>query len=67
MRAKQEHNQVMLEIASTLSYPKFEDIKDCTTAKEMWDTLAKIYGGDLYVLKAKAESLRGKFDEMRMQ
>lgn len=67
MRAKQEHNQVMLEIASALSYLEFEDIKDCTTAKDMWDTLARIYGGDLNVLKVKVESLRGKFDEMKMQ
>lgn len=67
MRAKQEHNQAMLEIASTLSYQKFEDTKDFTTTKDMWDTLAKIYGGNLYVLKAKAKSLRGKFDEMKMQ
>ena len=67
MRAKQEHNHAMLEIASSLSYPEFEDIKDCTTVEDMWDTLARIYGGDLNVLKVKAESLRGKFDEMRMQ
>ena len=32
----------------------------------MWDKLAKIYGGDTNVKRAKAESLRGKFDDMRM-
>ena len=26
-----------------------------------------IYGGDKNVLRAKSESLRGKFDDMRMQ
>ena len=33
----------------------------------MWDALKKIYGGDKNVLRAKAKSLRGKFDEMRVQ
>ena len=32
----------------------------------MWDTLPTIYGGDTNVNKAKSESLRGKFDSMRM-
>ena len=34
-RKKKEHNQTMLEIASTLSYSEFDDIKECTTAKDM--------------------------------
>ena len=32
----------------------------------MWNTLAKIYEGDTNVNRAKFESLRGKFDDMRM-
>ena len=56
----------MLEIASTLRYLEFEDVKDCTTAKDIWDILHTIYGGDTNVLRAKAKSLRGKFEEMRM-
>ena len=32
LKKKQEHNQAMLEIASTLSYAKFDDIKGCDTA-----------------------------------
>ena len=67
MRKKKEHNQEMLEIASTLSYAKFDYIKGLNSAKIMWDTLATIYGGDTNVLRAKVESLRGKFDEMRME
>lgn len=66
MKLKQEHNQAMLEIASALSYPEFEDIKECTTTKKIWDTLTTIYGGDTNVLRAKSESLRGNFDEMKM-
>ena len=46
MKNKKEHNQVMLEIASALSYTKFDDIKGCDTAKEMWDALHTIYEGD---------------------
>ena len=31
------------------------------------DALHTLYGGDKNVLRAKVESLRGKFDDMRMQ
>ena len=57
----------MLKIIFSLSYSESEDIKTCTTSKGMWDSLQKIYGGDENVLRAKEKSLRGKFDEMRMQ
>ena len=33
----------------------------------MWDDLKTIYGGDKNVQRAKLESLRGNFDEMRMK
>lgn len=56
----------MLEIASTLSYVKFDDLKESDSAKKMWDKLKTLYRGDENVLKAKSKSLRGKFDEMRM-
>ena len=56
----------MLEIASTLSYAEFDDIKGYDSAKKMWDALHTIYEGDKNVLRAKAENLRGKFDDMRM-
>ena len=35
LKRKKWHNQEMLEIASTLSYSKFDDIKDCDTAKKI--------------------------------
>ena len=57
----------MLEIASALRYVKFDDIKGCDTAKKMWDSLHYIHGGDKNVQRAKSESLRGKFDDMRME
>ena len=57
----------MLEISSALSYAKFDHIKDCDTAKKMWDALHIIYGGDKNVQRVKSESLKGKFDYMRME
>lgn len=67
LKQKKEHNQEILEIASSLSYSKFDEIKGCDTTKKMWDALHVIYGGDNNVLRAKTEILRGKFDVMRMQ
>ena len=49
----------MLEIAPTLSYVKFDDIKGYNSVNKMRDTLHTIYGGDKNVLRAKAKSLRG--------
>ena len=54
MKKKKEHNQVMLEIISALSYVEFDDIKGYNTAKKMWDTLHTIYGGDKNVQRAKS-------------
>ena len=33
----------------------------------MWDALHTIYGGDKNFLRAKVKSLRGKFNDIRMQ
>ena len=56
-----------MEIASALSYAEFDDIKGCDSAKKMWDVLHTIYGGETNVKRAIAESLRGKFYDMRME
>ena len=64
---KKTHNNMMIDIASALSYEEFDDIKDCKTAFDMWIKLREIYGGDDNVKRAKAESLRGQFDQMRMR
>ena len=66
LKKKKEHNQTMLDITSTLSYAKFDDIKNLDSAKKMWDSLHTIYGGDKNVLRAKVESIRGNFDDIRM-
>ena len=57
----------MLEIASTLNYAEFYDIKGYKSANQMWKALLNIYGGDENFQRAKRESLRGNFDEMRME
>ena len=64
---KKTHNNMMIDIASALSYEEFDEIKDYTTANAMWKKLKEIYGGDDNVRRAKAESLRGQFDQMRMR
>ena len=64
---KEEHNQAMLEISSALRYAKFDDIKSLDSEKKMWDALTTIYGGDTNIVRAKVESLRGKFDDMRIE
>ena len=52
---------MMIDIAFSLSYAKFEEVKDCKTTYAMWNKLKDIYGGYENVRRAKVESLRGKF------
>ena len=56
---KKTHNTMMIDIASTLSYEEFDEIKDCKNSYEMWNKLKEIYGGDDNVKRDKVESLRG--------
>ena len=58
---------MMIDIAYALSYEEFDEIKDYKTTFKMWNKLRDIYGGDDNVRRAKAESLRGQFDQMRMR
>ena len=58
---------MMIDIASSLNYAEFDEVKDCPTAFHMWKNLKEIYGGDDNVKRAKEESLRGQFDQMRMR
>ena len=36
---KKNHNIMMIDIASTLSYVKFDEIKDCKLAYTMWNKI----------------------------
>lgn len=58
---------MMIDLASCLSFVDYDDVKECTTKKKMWDKFTKIHGGDKNVLRAKVESLSGKFDDMTMK
>ena len=58
---KKTHNNMMIDIASTLIYEEFDEIKDCKTANAMWKKLKEIYGGDENVRRAKVESITGHF------
>ena len=58
---------MMIDIASALSYEESDDIKECKTTFEMWNKVKDLYDGDDNVRRAKAESLRGQFDQMRMR
>lgn len=57
----------MIEIASTLNDVEFDDIKNCTNAKQIWNKLTLVHVEDPNVLRAKAKSLRGKYDDMGMK
>ena len=59
---KKNHNIMMIDIASTLSYVEFDKVKDCKTTHAMWIKLKDIYGGDDNVRRVKAQSIRGQFD-----
>ena len=61
------HNIMMVDIASSLTYAEFDEVKDCKTAHEMWEKLETTFGGDENVKRAKLESLRGQFDQMKMR
>ena len=50
---------MMIDIASSLNYVEFDEVKNCTTSYDMWIKLKDIYGGDDNVRRAKDESLRG--------
>lgn len=67
LRDRHEHNITMMEIVVACTDAKFEDIKSCTTTKDMCDKLSQVYSGDVNVKRARAESLRGRFDDMKMK
>lgn len=50
---KKNHNIMMIDIASTLSYAKFDEVKDYKTVFKMWNKLQDIYGGDDNVKEPK--------------
>ena len=56
------HNIMMIDIASSLSYSEFDEVKDWPTTYDMWKKLKEIHRGDDNVRRDKEESPRGQFD-----
>ena len=63
---KKNHSIMMIDIAFALNYVEFDEVKDYKIDYAMWNKLKEIYGGDDNVKRAKDESLRGYFDQMKM-
>ena len=64
---KKNHNIMMIDIASTLNYVEFDEVKGCATTHDMWTKLKDIYGGDDNVKRSKEESFKDQFDQMKMR
>lgn len=66
LKVEQENIQALEAIVSTLSNSEYTDVHGLEIAYELWENLKNIYGGDEHVERTKEESLRGRFDDMRM-
>ena len=60
-------NNTMTEFTSSLNDVEIDDINNFRNAKQMWEKLALVHGGYPNVLRVKVESLRGKYDDMRIK
>ena len=56
---KKNHNIMMIDIASALSYAEFDEVKNCKISFEMWNKLKDIYGGDENAKELKQKFLEG--------
>ena len=64
---KKNHNIMMIDIASSLSYAEFDEVKDCKIPHKIWTNLKYIYAGDENVRRDKPKSIKGKFNQMKMR
>ena len=67
MKEAKDHNIMMIDIASSLNYSEFGEVKDCPTTFDMWEKLHRVYKGDKNVKTTKEESFIGNFDRMKMK
>lgn len=65
-KEQQENHQALEAIISSLSDAEYVDVHGLETPYEVWKKLEEIYSSDEHVKISKEESLRGKFDNMRM-
>jgi hypothetical protein len=54
-------------ITSALSIDEFYRVSNCTTAKEMWDTLQLTHEGTTEVKRARMNTLNREYELFRMQ
>jgi hypothetical protein len=54
-------------ILSSLDDSIFVKVMHCNTAKDLWDKLQNIYEGDAKVKGAKLQTLRAKFEQLKMK
>ena len=46
IKEAKDHNIMMIDIASSLNYSEFDEVKNCPSAFDMWEKLKKVFGGD---------------------
>lgn len=51
MAKKKDHNSLMIEIQFSLNEFEFDDVKNCSNSKQMWDKLTLVHGVDPNVLR----------------
>jgi hypothetical protein len=61
------NSKAMCAILGGLTGEDFVKVMHCTTAKAMWDKLRNIYEGDVKVRKAKLQTHRSKFEQLKMK
>ena len=53
MKEAKDHNIMMIDIASSLNYYEFDEVKEYPTTFEIWEKLQKVYRGEDRKLKKK--------------
>eukprot|EP00253_Pinus_taeda_P007818 PITA_07818 len=54
-------------ITSGITDSEFTKVRNCNSAKEMWDKLVGLYDGDSKVKKAKLQTHRRQFESLKME
>ena len=62
-----QNSKAMCAILGGLIGTDFVKVMDCTSAKEIWDKLKKVYEGDVKVKKAKLQTCRRRFEQLAMK
>ena len=66
-RLIESNAKAMYVLLSGLIGSEFVKVMHCTSAKEIWDKLKNVYGGDGKVKGAKLQTYRRKFEHLMMK